>query len=181
LSSPLTLPEKVVALEDALAEPPHAFGGAIALAYYAEPRTTVDIDLNVFVPVEEALRVIAPLQNIGVTVNDDNVADARHDGQVRLYWDATPVDLFFSYDAFHDVAEQRVRQVPFADTTIPILAGEDLAVCKAVFGRAKDWIDIEAMIAAGTKLDAAEVIRWVQRIVGDDDPRFDRLVAILTG
>jgi hypothetical protein len=28
----------------------HAFGGALALAYYAEPRGTVDIDVNVNVP-----------------------------------------------------------------------------------------------------------------------------------
>ena len=56
-----TLPERVVALDGALARFPHAFGGALALAYYAEPRATIDIDLNVFVPADRYTDVAAPL------------------------------------------------------------------------------------------------------------------------
>jgi hypothetical protein len=179
--APLALPEKVLAIDREIAELPHAFGGAIALAYYAEPRTTVDIDLNVFVPEAEAPRAIAPLRELGLRASDDDVAHAMRDGQVRLYWDATPVDLFFSYDAFHDAAARAVRRVPFAGVTIPILAADHLAVCKVVFDRPKDWIDIGAMIENGTKLDGAEIIRWVQRIVGDEDQRFVRVVELLTG
>src|SRR5262249_14713784 len=44
----LSLPERILAIDRALVAVPHAFGGALALAYYAEPRATVDIDLNVF-------------------------------------------------------------------------------------------------------------------------------------
>ena len=40
---------------------PHAFGGALALAYYAEPAATIDIDLNVFVAVDRFDDVAAPL------------------------------------------------------------------------------------------------------------------------
>jgi hypothetical protein len=174
-----TLPEKVIALEQTLGATPHAFGGAIALAYYAEPRTTIDIDLNVFVPERDAERAIRPLQVLGTRASEDDVARATRDGQVRLFWGSTPVDLFFSYDAFHDAAEHYVRRVPFADTTIPILAPEHLVVCKVVLNRAKDWVDIEAMLDGDATIDAAEVIRWVQRIVGDDDARFERVVGLL--
>ena len=47
------LPEKLIALHHALDDAgiPHAVGGAIALGYYAEPRATIDVDINVFVPV----------------------------------------------------------------------------------------------------------------------------------
>jgi hypothetical protein len=171
-----TLPEKVQALDRALGRVPHAFGGAIALAYYAEPRGTVDIDLNVFVPERDATRAIAPLEAAGVTAGDQAVRRARRDGQVRLFWDATPIDVFLSYDAFHDAAERCTRRVPFADTTIPILAPEHLIVCKVVFDRPRDWVDIDAMLDAGTEPDAPEIVRWVQRVVGDHDPRFDRIV-----
>ncbi len=47
-----TLPEKVLRLHKALKRRklPHAFGGALALAYCTEePRATRDIDVNVFV------------------------------------------------------------------------------------------------------------------------------------
>lgn len=42
-----TLAQRVLALEHALSGIPHAFGGALALAYYAEPRATIDIDLKI--------------------------------------------------------------------------------------------------------------------------------------
>ena len=48
--SGLTLAQRVEAIDAALSELPHAFGGALALAYYAEPRSTIDIDVNVFIP-----------------------------------------------------------------------------------------------------------------------------------
>ena len=101
-------------------------------------------------------------------------------GQARVLWDSTPVDLFFAYDPFHHAAGRALRTVPFAETSIPILAPEHLVVCKVVFNRAKDWVDIDAIVAAETPVDVAEVLRWVGRIAGDDDPRFERIVSVLT-
>lgn len=179
--SSLTLAERVTALHHALTDQPHAFGGALALAYYAEPRATIDIDVNVFVPASRFDEVAAPLRALGVTVDDPAVADlVTSDGQVRVLWDATPLDLFFSYDPFHDAAAKAVRIVPFADGSIPILAPEHLVVCKAVFNRGKDWVDIESMLELDQSLDAAEVLRWVGRIAGDEDPRYERIAALLT-
>ena len=177
----LTLAQRIVALDRALAAIPHAFGGALALAYYAEPRATIDIDLNLFVPVDRYPDVAAPLVALGAAADDPAVAElVAHDGQARVFWDATPVDLFFAYDAFHDAAAAGRRVVPFADATIPILMVEHLIVCKVVFNRAKDWVDIDAVIAAETSIDVAEVLRWVGRIAGDEDPRYERITAVLT-
>ena len=132
----LTLAQRIVALDRALDAVPHAFGGAIALAYYAEPRATIDVDLNLFVPADEFPTVAAPLLALGAAADDPQVVDAiRQDGQARVMWDSTPLDLFFAYDAFHDAAAARRRTVPFADTRIPILAVEHLVVCKVVFDR----------------------------------------------
>jgi hypothetical protein len=95
-------------------------------------------------------------------------------------WDATPIDLFFSYDRFHEAAAAARHSVPFGDGTIPILAADHLIVCKAVFNRARDWVDIESMLAADAEVHAAEVLRWVGRIAGDEDPRYNRIAALLT-
>ncbi|CAN5802517.1 hypothetical protein BH24ACT3_BH24ACT3_18680 [soil metagenome] len=172
---------RVTAIDDALVEVPHAFGGALALAYYAEPRATIDIDLNVFVPATRFSEVARPLRALGVEVDDPAVAAlVARDGQVRVMWDATPLDLFFSYDPFHDAAAEARRTVPFANGSIPILAVEHLVVCKVVFNRRKDWVDIEAVLELREGLDAAEVLRWVGRIAGDEDPRYERIAALLT-
>ena len=177
----LTLAERVLAIDTALSGIPHAFGGALALAYYAEPRSTIDIDVNVFVTAERFPEVAERLGPLGAATDDPVVAElASRDGQVRVLWDDTPIDLFFSYDPFHEAADRGSRLVPFGDATIPVLGPEHLVVCKAVFDRSKDWVDIEAMLDAGTAVDAAEVLRWVGRIAGDDDPRYDRVAALLS-
>jgi hypothetical protein len=175
-----SLPEKVVAIHRALttAKIPHAIGGALALAYYAEPRATVDVDVNVFVPTDRWQEVHDALGPLGVDVDVDEVALER-DEQVRLWWDRNPVDLFFSYDPFHSEMEEATRRVPFAGTTIPILAPEHLTVCKAMFDRPKDWLDIEAILVATEPLDVDSVEDWLRRMVGDQDERLGKLDELL--
>jgi hypothetical protein len=176
----LALPEKVIAIDRALtvAKVPHAIGGAIALAYYAEPRATVDIDVNVFVPTDRWSDVRTALAPLGVDVELDESALAR-DGQVRLWWDRNPVDLFFSYDPFHDEMEGAMRRVPFDDARIPILAPEHLLICKAMFDRPKDWLDIEAMLVVAEPLDIAAIESWLTRMVDSGDERLEKLDGLL--
>ena len=175
-----TMAEKVVALDRALARVPHAFGGALALAYYAEPRSTIDIDLNLFVAADRFGQVARPLTKLGADIGGEVAGIVERDGQVRVFWERTPLDLFFSYDPFHEAAAAKRRKVPFGRTKIPILAVEHLLVCKVVFDRPKDWVDIDAVVALDTAVDVAEVLRWVGRVLGDTDPRYDRIAAVLT-
>lgn len=176
-----SLPEKVAAIHQTLdaARIPHAIGGALALAYYAEPRTTIDVDVNVFVPTERWPELRDALAPLGVDTDVDPKALER-DGQVRLWWDRTPLDLFFAYDPFHDEMRRGIRRVPFAATRIPILSPEHLAICKAVFNRPKDWLDIEQIIVATSPLDLEEIRSWLKRMVGADDERLARLAELET-
>ena len=176
----LSLPDKIVALDGALtgARIGHAFGGALALAYYAEPRATADIDVNVFCPPERHGAVAEALSPLGVDPGDDGAALER-DGQARWWWGRTPVDLFFSYDQIHEAMREELRRVPFADGRIPILAPEHLLVCKAAFDRPKDWIDIEQMILLADDLDREAVRDWMARLTGPEDPRALRVEQLL--
>lgn len=170
------LPEKVLAIHRTLdaAKIPHAIGGALALAYYAEPRATVDVDVNVFVSAEHWPQVRDALAPIGVEVDIDLTALER-DEQVRLWWGRNAVDLFFSYTDLHEEMRRRTRRVPLGGATIPILSPEHLAVCKAIFDRTKDWIDIEQILVAADPLDLSAIERWLEQMVGKDDPRFGKL------
>lgn len=174
-----SLPERIIAVHRAFRSVPHAFGGALALAYYAEPRATRDIDCNIFIPATSAMKALRPLAKLGADIDGAEVVAAR-DGQVRVLWEMTPIDLFFSYDKFHDAALKDIVIVPFSTTSIPILSATHLAVCKVVFNRPRDWVDIDAMLEHGTPIDAPEALKWVGRICGDDDPRFIRLATVLT-
>ena len=170
------LPDKVVAIDERLraAKIGHAFGGALALAYYAEPRATIDVDVNVFVAPPEHGTVLAALSPLGVQARDDAARSAERDGQCRWWWGRTPIDLFFAYDALHDAMRGAVTVVPFGADRIPILSAEHLVVCKAVFDRPKDWLDIEQVLAAEDELDRVEVQRWLTMILPDGDPRLGR-------
>lgn len=180
-----SLSEKVLLIEEALSRHrwPHAFGGALALAYYATPRATVDIDVNVFVPVARAAAVLAQLQALGAEAPTARErARIARDGQVRVRWGATPLDLFFSYDALHEACLARRRAMPFGDgDTIHVLDAESLVVFKALFDREKDWRDLEELVfAMGEALDRAFVRDWLERILGAADERYRRLEALFS-
>lgn len=182
------LDEKIVAVTSALdgASVHHAFGGALALAYYAEPRATIDVDVNVFVPPRRAGRCLDALAGLGASFERRAaLAHARADGQVRVRWGRTPLDLFFAYDPFHEACHAARRTVPFGDARIPILAPEHLLVCKVVFDRRKDWLDIEQMLfVTGPTLDVTEVRTWTGRILPPGDRRLrrlDRLIVTTVG
>ena len=175
----MLLDEKILAIERAFvgAGIPHAFGGANALAYYAAPRATSDIDVNVFVPASQAGQVLGVLGALGVSAGEARHAEAiALDGQVRLFWDATPIDLFFSYDDLHQSSMKRRRVVDFGGDEIHVLSAEDLITYKAIFDREKDWRDIAEVVFAGNDpLDIDYVRGWLRRIFPDDDPRLARL------
>lgn len=156
-------------------------GGALALAYHvSEGRSTQDVDLNVLVPKEEALRALALLPE-DVVWNDTHLEHIHRDGQVRIMWDLEtpppmPLDLFFAEHEFHRVVTDRALWVPMLDAEVPILSATDLTVFKALFDRPKDWVDIGEMASYGApSLDFDEAAHWVREIVGDD-PRAQRLL-----
>ena len=175
----MNLVEQVVGLHRALddADIPHAFGGALALAWCTQQaRGTIDIDVNLFVDLDHIDRALSALPE-GVAITDDNRRELESDGQSRLWWGATPVDVFFNTTPFHEAAAGRARFEQFGGMAVPFLACRDLAVFKAFFDRTRDWADLEDMNAAGT-LDHEAVLGVLVRYLGGDDLRVARLRAL---
>jgi hypothetical protein len=178
----VTLSAKIVAVHLALrrAKVPHAFGGALALAWCTQrARGTIDIDLNVFLPVDGAPRVRDALADLAV-IDDASLAAIARDGQVRVWFDDTPLDLFFNTTPFHERAAMRARVAPFAGHQVPFLSCDDIAVFKAFFNRTKDWADLEEMIEAGT-IDPDRVIGALRRYLPDGDSVIGRLIWLTGG
>ena len=172
----MNLPGQIVRIHEALTKAalPHAFGGALALAWCTQrARGTIDIDVNIFVGTAAAADVLAGLPR-SVAHSDADLAALHTDGQARLWWDTTPVDVFLNTTEFHEEAAGRARLEPFAGRSIPFLACDDLAVFKAFFNRSKDWVDLEEMIAVDS-LDINRVVGVLDRYLGSDDERIDRL------
>ena len=171
-----SLVAKILAVHDSLqsARIDHAFGGALALAYCtSQPRATSDIDVNVFLGPHEAAAALAalPFETPGQAAV---VRAIERDGQARLWWEDTPVDVFFSYHPFHDRAARRAHAVAFGAAFIPVLDCTDLAVFKAFFARTRDWADIEAMAETGS-VDGEDALGTVAELLGPDDAAVLRL------
>ncbi|HEY3959181.1 MAG TPA: hypothetical protein VGL68_01585 [Solirubrobacteraceae bacterium] len=157
----------------------HQFGGAVALAWYRSARATTDVDLNVTLAPENAEPVLGAISHLGVTVSPSDRAAIERDGQTRLDWDGSYLDLFFATLDLHQEMAKHSRLVEFGRVQIPILSPEHLIVCKAVFDRPKDWVDIEEMVTWGTEIDEAEVLRWIDVLLGSDSVQHARLAQLL--
>jgi hypothetical protein len=150
------------------ASTPYAFGGAIALEFAGTPRGSWDIDVTMFVPDSDAPAV---LNAAGAVVGGIHfgraLAVVEREGQVRLDWDGTSVDLFFSYDPFHEAARDRARQVSFDGSTIGVLSPEDLVILKVLADRERDWEDVEDVLRTqGATFDLAYVRHWLEALCG---------------
>ncbi len=175
----MDLPERIVSLHEHLlvAGLDHAFGGALALAWCtARPRGTIDIDLNVFVDVDQVDQVVSALPD-GVRCTAEDRRILSRDGQVRLWWDETPVDVFLDTTDFHRQAALRCRVEPFAGAQVPFLSCSDLAVFKTFFNRTRDRADLEDMATAGT-LEVDRVVGVLSRYLGPHDERVVRLLGL---
>ena len=155
----------------------HAFGGALALAWCTErARATIDIDVNVFLSVDQLDTLVAALPG-DLAIDEERRRLLLTDGQARLWWGRIPVDIFLDTTEFHRHAALRTHRESFGGAEVPFLGCSDLAVFKAFFNRTKDWADLEAMAAART-LDIDRLVGVIARYLGPDDERIPRLLAL---
>lgn len=153
---------------------PHAFGGALALGYYADPRGTLDIDINVFCPFETSAAVVSSFDTIGYTPEGDRATwDAAAGVRLRPVDEIPAIDLFFNIDHRYQAIEARTRHLPFGDRILPFLSVDDLIIFKLSFGRPQDWADLEKL-AAYRPLD----LDWIEDIlIGMRGPTMYRRLA----
>jgi hypothetical protein len=96
------------------------------------------------------------------------------------------IDLFFAFDELHGVVLDRAVVRPFIHSGVRhelrFLSAEDLTIFKMSSGRTKDWVDIYAMVTAGTPIDADYVERELVHFKGPTAyPSVARLRAMLQG
>jgi hypothetical protein len=160
---------------------PHAVGGAIALGFYTEPRSTIDIDVNVFVPADSLEPVLRILEGLDCSFNRDEVMrSAVERGDFRAKKGFYRIDFFVSFHRYHDKVRSRVLHVDLRGLKIPVLSAEDLLIFKVLFSRPKDWVDVTNLIAArGAGLDPGYIEHWIGELLDETDKRRQRLKNLL--
>ena len=178
------LPDKLLRVHTALSAHaiPHAFGGAIALAFYGEPRDTRDLDINIALPPAQHARLLDALASLFPIVGREKAAqELTRLAQTRLFWEETGVDLFMADIPYHASIAERAHDVDYMGTRLPVISAEDLIILKAAFNRPKDWIDIENMFQVQNgALDALYIRRWLSEFyLPPDDLPLQRVAGFI--
>ena len=151
----------------------HAVGGAIAFGFHAEPRGTLDVDMNVFVAADAPEAALQALADQGVRFDFADACQAiASRGDLFIAHQGCRLDLFFNSIPFQEAASHRTKDVTLLGRRIPILSAEDIVVLKLLFNRHKDIVDVERLVEiAAEGLDKGYIRHWLTECVGADDSR----------
>jgi hypothetical protein len=154
----------------------YALGGAIALAYWAQPRGTLDVDLTLFLSPQKPAEVVWLLGEIGCNVvASDAIASIREHGFCRAEYHSVRVDVFLPIIPFYEHAKARRRAVHLGAQQLFVWDAETLAVFKMMFFRPQDLVDISQIlkVQAGT-FDRSWVRERLVEIYGPNDTRIGK-------
>jgi hypothetical protein len=150
----------------------YAFGGAIALAAWSEPRATADVDVILWLDEARIDHAIALIRAAGVEVEFESArAQALERGLFVGQAGPVRVDVFIPSIPFYAVAKTRRIATKIAERATWVHSAEVLAVFKMLFYRPKDLIDIERMLQIrGPAFDRGFVRTSLLEML-PDDPR----------
>ncbi len=150
----------------------HAFGGAIALAYWGVPRATVDVDVGVAAEPLQLPDLFAALRDAGCEIDLARASEAAMRGDFGCRMLGVRVDVFLPVLPLAAQALERKVRVPFGDREIWVVSAEDLVLLKLLFGRTKDVADLERLFAVrGDRLDHLYIVRGMDTLFPQNDPR----------
>jgi hypothetical protein len=153
----------------------YALGGALALAFWALPRSTVDVDVDVtvYLPADQPSQCVWLLQDIGCEIAAAKALESlREDGFCRVTFAGLNVDVFLPIVPFYETARVRRKSVPLSGRSVLIWDAETLAVFKMMSFRRKDMADVEQILRTqGAALDRAWVRERLMEMYGPLDRR----------
>lgn len=154
----------------------YMIGGSFASMYYSEPRTTVDIDIAIVLPLEEVGRFVDAFQALGYYVSHDSIVEAIIHGQPFNIIDAEggyKADFFLiePTELERSALARRRREVydPDSGAETYFYSPEDVIIYKLKYyllGRMQKHLrDIAAiLVVQGKALDFEYIQRWAEEI-----------------
>src|SRR5262245_54372951 len=86
------------------------------------------------------------------------------------------VDVFITGHPQYDEMKRRCSVIEDSDgTKLSFISAEDLCIHKLLYGRDKDIVDLERLIARNHNMDLTYVRSWLTKMVPAGDRRFDLL------
>jgi len=124
--------------------------GAFALAFYARPRYTKDMDILVEPSTSNAKKLLAALGDFGFGSLDLTAEDFSTKGNIiQLGYEPVRIDIITSIEGleFAGIWENRT-QGPYGEQTVYYIGRQDLIRAKQLSNRAQDKADLELLLSA---------------------------------
>lgn len=121
--------------------------GSYALAFYAKPRYTKDIDILIESSLENAEKILNALADFGFGSLDLSVDDFTQEGVIiQLGYEPVRIDILTSIEGidFAEVWRHRVEG-PYGNQTVNFIDRGNLIKSKKLSGRTQDKADIELL------------------------------------
>jgi hypothetical protein len=121
--------------------------GAYAVAFYAKPRYTKDIDILVEPKKENAQKILRALKEFGFGELSISVYDLTHEGNIlQLGYEPMRIDLLNKLEGFQfqDIWQNRVTG-DYGSEKVYFISLDDLIKNKKMSARPSDKIDIELL------------------------------------
>ena len=121
--------------------------GAYALALYAEPRNTGDIDFFIERSEENAMKILNVLKLFGFEELGISIADLTNENRViQLGIPPVRIDILSSISGveFNEAYNTKIEH-QFGSTTTYFISKENLIKNKKASGRKKDFADLESL------------------------------------
>lgn len=122
--------------------------GSYALAFYARPRYTKDMDILVEPSTQNARRILEALQEFGFGSLPLSEQDFTEPGMIiQLGYEPVRIDLITSIEDmdFKKIWQNRARG-QFGRQHVPFIGLQDLITCKKITNRSQDRADLEMLL-----------------------------------
>jgi predicted nucleotidyltransferase len=151
----------------------YALGGAIALAYWSEPRGTVDVDVSLFISAVDPSQTIDVLRRINAEFDASSVQTSiETHGFCRVRFMGRVLDVFLPIAMIYEPGRLRRQRVNIDGYEAMIWDAETLCVFKMMFFRRKDLADLESiLLTQGAALDRSWIEQQLIAMYGQRDPR----------
>ncbi len=163
--------ETLLAIAKALetAAVPYMVIGGVANLFWGVPRTTLDVDITVWVDEGEIPRLIQRLPSAFRLLPDDPAEFVRETRVLPMETkQGFRVDLVFGMLPFEETAIRRARLMSVAGERIRVCTPEDLIVLKIVSDRARDREDVAGIIRTqGAGLDRRYLDPLIQGLAAE--------------
>ncbi|MFH1277875.1 MAG: nucleotidyl transferase AbiEii/AbiGii toxin family protein [Candidatus Eisenbacteria bacterium] len=162
---------KIIGTRLAGADIPYMLTGSLAMATYAEPRMTRDIDIVIEYRPSDANRIARLFEDISYVDPAMIEEAARHEGMFNIVHSAWIIKADFisrRSGEYRELEFSRRRTIDVEGVAISVVSPEDLVISKLDWARPSSselqMRDVRAIVAAVDDLDWDYLRKWTEQL-----------------